>query len=676
MKPLMNSSELSKAPSFVKILAFAFISLSFFYLGKHYNDYASSPIFSISFSTTPPQSLSSSSSSYQNVGISPNYALYPSNFTPLPSSNQTLDSAAPAPPPPPPVVERIGILDENGAMADDFEVGEFDPGSVEVANNSSTEEVKGEGKEGRGQEASAKVERYPVCDDSMAEYIPCLDNVEAIRRLNSTDKGEQFERHCPKVGKGLNCLLPPPKGYKKPIPWPQSRDEVWFSNIPHTRLVEDKGGQNWIAIKGDKFVFPGGGTQFIHGADQYLDQISQMVPDIKFGQHTRVALDIGCGVASFGAFLLQRNVTTLSIAPKDVHENQIQFALERGVPAMLSVFASRRLLYPSQAFDLIHCSRCRINWTRDDGILLLEANRLLRAGAYFTWAAQPVYKHEENLQEQWKDMENLTSRICWELVKKEGYIAIWRKPLNNTCYLSREVNMQPPLCDPSDDPDSVWYTDLKACITRLPDNGLGANISTWPQRLHDPPDRLQSIDMDAYISRKEIFIAESKYWKELIENYIRAYHWKEMNFRNVMDMRAGFGGFAAALHDLDIDCWVMNVVPVSGFNTLPVIYDRGLIGVLHDWCEPFDTYPRTYDLLHAIGLFSIERKRCNVSTIMLEMDRILRFDNGRVYILDSVSVMDELEEAAAAMRWVCSRHDTAEGPHASWKVLMCDKRLW
>lgn len=44
---------------------------------------------------------------------------------------------------------------------------------------------------------------------------------------------------------------------------------------------------------------------------------------------------------------------------------------------------------------------------------------------------------------------------------------------------------------------------------------------------------------------------------------------------------------AAALHDLQIDCWVMNVVPVSGFNTLPVIYDRGLIGVMHDWYEKF-----------------------------------------------------------------------------------------
>ncbi|THG04454.1 hypothetical protein TEA_002701 [Camellia sinensis var. sinensis] len=131
------------------------------------------------------------------------------------------------------------------------------------------------------------------------------------------------------------------------------------------RLVEDKGGQNWISRKNDKFIFPGGGTQFIHGADQYLDQISNMVPGIAFGQNTRVALDVGCGVASFGAYLLSRNATTLSIAPKDVHENQIQFALERGVPAMVAVFATHRLLYPSQAFDLIHCSRCNINWARD-----------------------------------------------------------------------------------------------------------------------------------------------------------------------------------------------------------------------------------------------------------------------------------------------------------------------
>lgn len=105
-----------------------------------------------------------------------------------------------------------------------------------------------------------------------------------------------------------------------------------------------------------------------------------MIPEIAFGRNTSVVLDVGCGVASFGAYLFSRNVTTLSIAPKDVHENQIQFALERGVPAMVAAFATKRLLYPSQAFDLIHCSRCRINWTRDGEsaiFLLMIPNALL-----------------------------------------------------------------------------------------------------------------------------------------------------------------------------------------------------------------------------------------------------------------------------------------------------------
>ncbi|XP_047174646.1 probable methyltransferase PMT10 isoform X2 [Vigna umbellata] len=399
-----------------------------------------------------------------------------------------------------------------------------------------------------------------------------------------------------------------------------------------------------------------------------------MVPDISFGKNTRVALDVGCGVASFGAFLMQRNVTTFSIAPKDVHENQIQFALERGVPAMAAVFATHRLLFPSQAFDLIHCSRCRINWTRDDGIFLLEANRLLRAGGYFVWAAQPVYKHEEALQEQWKDMENLTTNICWELVRKEGYIAIWQKPMNNNCYLSRDMAEHPPLCESNDDPDNVWYVNLKACITELPSNGFGANVTEWPLRLHEPPKRLQSIQLDAIVSRDELFRADTKYWFEIIESYVRAFRWKEYNLRNVMDMRAGFGGVAAALLDLRIDCWVMNVVPVSGFNTLPVIYDRGLIGVVHDWCEPFDTYPRTYDLLHAAGLFSVEKKRkkCNISSIMLEMDRILR-PGGRVYIRDTTFIIGELEEIATALGWSSSLNDVGEGPYSSWKILRSEK---
>ncbi|KAI3721226.1 hypothetical protein L2E82_32232 [Cichorium intybus] len=671
MLTMMKGFGSLKSPILVKTAGFAFVALAFFYLGKHWSDDTYQQLIFFSSNSDPNVKTPS-------ISISPNYnksfdikSLINDTKEVETVVDQTLPAIPPAPllsppPPPPPAVQRLGVVDENGVMRDEFEVGEFDPDVVENQNNETKVEEVDQG--------DVRVLKFETCPVSMREYIPCLDNEDAIKQLKSTEKGERFERHCPEKDKGLNCLVPPPKGYKAPIPWPTSRDEVWYSNVPHAQLAEYKGGQNWITVDKDKFKFPGGGTQFIHGADQYLDQISQMIPEIAFGNHTRVALDVGCGVASFSAYLFSRNVLTMSVAPKDVHENQIQFALERGVPAMVAAFATRRLLYPSQAFDLIHCSRCRVNWTRDDGILLLEVNRLLRAGGYFAWAAQPVYKHEPLLEQQWEEMTNLTNRLCWNLVKKEGYIAIWQKPLNNSCYLSRELGTLPPLCDKKDDPDDVWYVDLKPCISRLPEDGSGANITKWPERLNNPPERLQNIKLDAFMSRKDLFKAESKYWKEIIDSYVRALRWNTYKLRNVMDMRAGYGGFAAALIGNQLDCWVMNVVPVSGPNTLPVIYDRGLLGVMHDWCESFDTYPRTYDLLHAAGLFSIEQKRCNITSIMLEMDRILR-PGGRVYIRDSVSVIEELEEIGKAIGWRVAVRDTAEGPHASYRVLTCDKNI-
>ncbi|KAJ8747350.1 hypothetical protein K2173_012930 [Erythroxylum novogranatense] len=498
--------DLFKNPLILKITAFVFITLTFFYLGKHWSHGGYQQLV---FFSTPGES----------VGVSPNYN----------KDFNVSDLVLQPPPPPPPQSDRVnrtfGIIDSEGKMSDDFEVGEFDPAEVKNWGNETEVESEGEG-------SRVRIKRFELCKEGMREYIPCLDNVEAIKKLKSRERGERFERHCPEKGSGLNCLVPPPRGYRQPIPWPRSRDEVWYNNVPHSRLVEDKGGQNWISKVKNKFRFPGGGTQFIHGAEKYLDQIAEMVPDITFGSQTRTVMDVGCGVASFGAYLLSRNVLTMSIAPKDVHENQIQFALERGVPAMVAAFATHRLLYPSQAFELIHCSRCRINWTRDDGILLLEVNRMLRAGGYFAWAAQPVYKHEEILLEQWEEMLKLTRRLCWELVKKEGYIAIWKKPMNNNCYLSRDTGTTPPLCDRDDDPDNVWYVDLKACITRLPEDGYGANVTTWPA----------SIQIDAYIARKELFKAESKYWYETINGYIRAWHWKKFKLRNVLDMKAGFGG--------------------------------------------------------------------------------------------------------------------------------------
>ncbi|EEE52864.1 hypothetical protein OsJ_35419 [Oryza sativa Japonica Group] len=91
------------------------------------------------------------------------------------------------------------------------------------------------------------------------------------------------------------------------------------------------------------------------------------------------------------------------------------------------------------------------------------------------------------------------------------------------------------------------------------------------------------------------------------------------NVRNVMDKLAVYGGFAAALKDMNV--WVMNVVSVDSPDTLPIIYERGLFGMYHDWCESFSTYPRSYDLLHADHFFSKLKKRCKLLPVMVEVDR-------------------------------------------------------
>lgn len=68
-------------------------------------------------------------------------------------------------------------------------------------------------------------------------------------------------------------------------------------------------------------------------------------------------------VASFGGYLLAKDILTLSFAPRDSHKSQIQFALERGIPAFVLMLGTRRLPFPAFSFDLIHCSRCLIPYT-------------------------------------------------------------------------------------------------------------------------------------------------------------------------------------------------------------------------------------------------------------------------------------------------------------------------
>lgn len=75
------------------------------------------------------------------------------------------------------------------------------------------------------QDSSVPEQNWQLCKaEAHADYIPCLDNEDAIKKLKTTKHYEHRERHCPQ--EPPTCLVPLPQGYKTPIEWPKSRDKV------------------------------------------------------------------------------------------------------------------------------------------------------------------------------------------------------------------------------------------------------------------------------------------------------------------------------------------------------------------------------------------------------------------------------------------------------------------
>ncbi|CAI5977166.1 unnamed protein product [Closterium sp. NIES-65] len=330
---------------------------------------------------------------------------------------------------------------------------------------------------------------FPLCQTEGPDFIPCLENEAAIKALKSTSHYEHRERHCPGKDGVLRCLLPLPEGYKAHVNWPESRDQIWFANVPHTQLANYKADQNWIKPEGDRFIFPGGGTQFKYGVTKYITWLQEVFPFLSFGKRIRAMLDMGCGVASFGAYLDAFHTRVLSVAPRDEHEAQVQFALERGVPALVGVMGTQRQPLPSNVLDALHCARCRVPWHAEGGKLLLEVNRLLRPGGYFIWSATPVCKEcaakgtdDEGI---WAAMTNLTASMCWKRVGKKishGFgigVAVWQKPTSNDCYAARPAGDLPPMCPLQDNADAAWYIPMQACLHPVP-SGKEERGGAWP----------------------------------------------------------------------------------------------------------------------------------------------------------------------------------------------------
>eukprot|EP00475_Leptophrys_vorax_P000452 TRINITY_DN10247_c0_g2_i3.p1 TRINITY_DN10247_c0_g2~~TRINITY_DN10247_c0_g2_i3.p1 ORF type:complete len:464 (-),score=34.83 TRINITY_DN10247_c0_g2_i3:225-1442(-) len=383
----------------------------------------------------------------------------------------------------------------------------------------------------------------------------------------------------------------------------------------------------------------------------------------------------------------------MSVAPNDRHQNQIQFALERGVPAWLGVLGTKRLPFPAASFDLAHCSRCRIDWAQRDGVLLMELDRLLRPGGYWVWSAPPVYRDDEENQKTWKDMLEFMGRMCWKVKAQSGQTAIFKKPRSNLCIKKRAEGTEPPVCDPAVPANAAWYTPMGACVNEVPKGKKSKVVAPWPERLVAAPYRVKDLGITA-----DEFDADTAAWEKHVADYdsllggnalLRPVDPSEkpskknpkqpFSFRNVMDLNAHLGGFAAALAGQPV--WVMNTVPPHGDKdgaALEVVYDRGLIGVYHDWCEAFSTYPRTYDLLHGWKIVSIVLKsKCTLDSFLLELDRILR-PKGIVIFRDTADAIDTVSKRLKAIKWIAYKgpvtRKAADG--SSEVVLVAQKRFW
>ncbi|XP_066392247.1 probable methyltransferase PMT2 isoform X1 [Miscanthus floridulus] len=529
---------------------------------------------------------------------------------------------------------------------------------------------------------SSKIEPFKPCDEQYTDYTPCEEQKRAM--TFPRDNMIYRERHCPPDKEKLYCLIPAPKGYVAPFRWPKSRDFVPYANVPHKSLTVEKAIQNWVHYEGDVFRFPGGGTQFPQGADKYIDQLASVIP-IAEGK-VRTALDTGCGVASLGAYLLKKNVLTMSFAPRDNHEAQVQFALERGVPAYIGVLGSIKLSFPSRVFDMAHCSRCLIPWSGNDGMYMMEVDRVLRPGGYWVLSGPPIgwkihYKgwqrSKEDLRNEQRKIEQFAQLLCWNKISEKDGIAIWRKRLNDKSCTMKQDNPKGGKCDLTSDSD-VWYKKMEVCIAPLPEvNSVsevaGGQLEPFPKRLYAVPPRITLGSVPGFSVQS--YEEDNNLWQKHVKAYKKTNNLLDTGrYRNIMDMNAGVGSFAAALESPKL--WVMNVIPtIANTSTLGVIYERGLIGMYHDWCEGFSTYPRTYDLIHSNDVFSLYQNKCQFEDILLEMDRILR-PEGAVIIRDKVDVLVKVEKIANAMRWKTRLADHEGGPHVPEKILFAVKQYW
>ncbi|OIW10720.1 hypothetical protein TanjilG_27666 [Lupinus angustifolius] len=113
---------------------------------------------------------------------------------------------------------------------------------------------------------------FPECSIGLQEYTPCTDPKRW--RNYGTYRLTLLERHCPPLPERKECL-----------------------------------------VEGEKFLFPGVGTTFPNGVGEYVDLMQNLIPEMGDGT-VRTAIDTGCGVASWGGDLLDRDSNSFTCSKR------------------------------------------------------------------------------------------------------------------------------------------------------------------------------------------------------------------------------------------------------------------------------------------------------------------------------------------------------------------------
>ncbi|XP_040384199.1 probable methyltransferase PMT16 [Oryza brachyantha] len=442
--------------------------------------------------------------------------------------------------------------------------------------------------------------------------------------------------------------------FRGPFPWPASRGVVWAGNSAHgAEAVAAAGGDSrWARLDGDVLRFRDAGA-----VRAYADAVLRLI-----GAPVRTALDVGAmHGGNWATELLSRGVLTVPVAaPWGSSDGAalVELALERGAPAMLAAAAaagvpSRRLPFPAGAFDMAHCGRCLVPWHLHGGRFLMEIDRVLRPGGYWVHSGAPANGTRERA-----GIEAATSSMCWRNVADQDGVTVWQKPVSHVgCDAGKNDDDSPRFCTGHQNrDDNKWDGDVEPCITPIKEGAAPPREATADEALRHAGETWKG----------RMALARYK--------AVAAQLGQKGRLRNLLDMNARLGGFAAAVADDPV--WVMNVVvPSAGgdADTLTAIYQRGLIGVYHDWCKPLPTPAMSYDLLHADSLFTLYRDRCDVESILLEMDRILR--PGRAVIIrDDIAILAEIKNfVTGRMRWGVQIVDGENGSDHREKLLFAAK---